>query len=52
MATEPSALPDLEVEIVVAVRNRLKVSPRIVWLDPNSFERSAHKTRFIEIAGS
>ncbi len=44
-----SALPDLEVEILGAMKERLKVTPRIVWVQPFALERSPHKTRFIEV---
>lgn len=47
--TPESALPALEAEIVNAMKERLKFSPRIVWAQPYEYERSAHKTRFIEL---
>lgn len=50
--TVRSALPQLEEEIVRVMKERLKVTPRILWLEPNQLERSAHKTRFIEIKGN
>jgi phenylacetate-CoA ligase len=50
--TPESALPDLEAEVLAAMRNRLKFTPAITWLEPNSLPRSAHKTRFIEVAGA
>jgi phenylacetate-CoA ligase len=49
MDTPASALPALEAEILAAMRNRLKFTPKVIWLEPNSLERSAHKTRFIEV---
>ncbi len=47
--TPESAVPALEAELVQAMKERLKVTPQIVWLDPNTLDRSTHKTRFIEI---
>jgi len=47
--TPESALPELEAEIVQALKERLKVSPRIMWAQPYAHKRSAHKTRFIEV---
>jgi hypothetical protein len=31
------------------MKERLKITPKISWLAPNELERSAHKTRFIEV---
>lgn len=45
-------LAPLEEEIVRAMHERLKVKPKIIWLEPYSLERSSHKTRFIEIGGA
>lgn len=45
-----SALAKLEAEILKALKERLKFTPTIFWLEPNQLERSTHKTRFIEIA--
>jgi phenylacetate-CoA ligase len=47
--TDASELPTLEAEIVAAMKERLKVSPQIVWAEPHEHPRSAHKTRFIEL---
>lgn len=47
--TVDSALPDLEAEMLKAMKERLKLTPKISWLAPNELERSAHKTRFIEV---
>ena len=47
--TAESALPDLEAEMLKAMKERLKLTPKIAWLAPNELERSAHKTRFIEV---
>jgi phenylacetate-CoA ligase len=47
--TAESALPDLEAEMLKAMKERLKLTPKITWLAPNALERSAHKTRFIEV---
>lgn len=47
--TPPSTLPETEAEIVRGLHERLKFSPRIFWLEPGELERSAHKTRFIEV---
>jgi len=48
--TPESALPELEVELLRAMKERLKFTPHILWAEPYAHERSAHKTRFIEIA--
>lgn len=48
--TPKSALAELEKEIVKALKERLKFSPAIIWLEPSHLERSTHKTRFIEVA--
>jgi len=48
--TPESALPQLEKDLLQAMKERLKFTPKILWLKPNELERSAHKTRFIEIA--
>ena len=37
-------------EIEHVMHERLKLTPKITWLEPNSLPRSEHKTRFIEIA--
>jgi phenylacetate-CoA ligase len=47
--TPPEALPGLEAEIVQAMKERLKFTPKILWVEPFALERSAHKTRFIEM---
>lgn len=47
--TAQSTLPELEAAIVRAMKERLKFSPRILWAQPYEYERSAHKTRFIEV---
>lgn len=47
--TPKPALPELEAEIVRQMHERLKFSPRIIWLEPGELERSPHKTRFIEV---
>jgi len=48
--TPKSAVGELEKEIVKTLKERLKFTPEIIWLEPNNLERSTHKTRFIEIA--
>ncbi len=48
--TPKSSLAELENEIVHALKDRLKFTPKIIWLEPNELERSTHKTRFIEVA--
>jgi phenylacetate-CoA ligase len=50
--TAPSALPSLEAEIVQSMKNRLKFTPAIEWVEPFSIERSEHKTKFIEVRGA
>ena len=47
--TPQSSLPELETEILKAMKERLKVTPKILWAGPCAFERSPHKTRFIEL---
>jgi phenylacetate-CoA ligase len=47
--TPKAALAELEAEILRTMKERLKVTPKILWLEPNELERSEHKTRFIEI---
>jgi len=47
--TPESALPELEAEILKTMKERLKFTPRISWAPPYAYERSAHKTRFIEV---
>ncbi len=47
---DAAGLPALEEEVVKAMKERLKFTPKIVWVEPDSLERSEHKTRFIEIA--
>ncbi len=49
--TPPDDLPGLEEEILRAMKERLKMTPKITWLEPGTLERSEHKTRFIEIKG-
>ncbi len=43
------ALSELEAEMLRAMKERLKMTPKIMWLEPQSLERSEHKTRFIQI---
>ena len=38
-------------EVIGAMKDRLKFTPVIEWLEPFKLERSAHKTKFIEIKG-
>jgi phenylacetate-CoA ligase len=45
-------LAALEADLLAAMKQRLKITPAVTWLEPGSLERSAHKTRFIEVAGS
>jgi phenylacetate-CoA ligase len=47
--TAESAVPELEVELLKAMKERLKITPQISWLAPHALERSTHKTRFIEV---
>lgn len=47
--TPESALPALEADLLKAMKERLKVSPQILWAPPYEYERSPHKTRFIEM---
>ena len=47
--TSLSALAEFGGEIEGAMHERLKFTPRIVWLEPGELPRSEHKTRFIEI---
>jgi phenylacetate-CoA ligase len=41
-------LDELGEEIIVAMRRRLKISPRIVWVEPGSLERSHYKGQVFE----
>jgi phenylacetate-CoA ligase len=50
--TPTSALTQLEKELLQAMKERLKVTPQITWVEPYALERSAHKTRFIEVKKS
>lgn len=47
--TAESDLPALEAEVLKAMKERLKITPAIAWARPYEYERSAHKTRFIEV---
>jgi len=47
--TPREALAALDAEICHVMHERLKVTPKIEWLEPNELPRSEHKTRFIEI---
>lgn len=47
--TPESDVPALEAELLHAMRERLKVTPAIEWLEPFALERSTHKTRLIEV---
>ncbi|MBU2550777.1 MAG: phenylacetate--CoA ligase family protein [Proteobacteria bacterium] len=47
-ATALEELPGLAEEITQALKARLKFTPRISWLPPQTLERSTYKTRFIE----
>lgn len=49
--TQPSDCEALGKDIVGAMKERLKFTPVIEWLEPFALERSSHKTKFIEIAG-
>ena len=44
-------LPELAEEMARAMKERLEIGPEIEWLEPDALERSAHKTRFVEIRG-
>jgi len=47
--TPASALGGLTAEIEHTMHERLKFTPKIIWLEPGELPRSEHKTRFIEI---
>jgi len=47
--TQASDCEALGREIAGAMKERLKFSPVIEWLEPFALERSSHKTKFIEI---
>ena len=51
-STPMTALAELERELIQAMKERLKFTPAIEWVEPFAIERSAHKTRFIEVKGS
>lgn len=46
---QESELQRLEADILKTMKERLKVTPKISWAEPYEYERSAHKTRFIEV---
>ncbi len=46
--TSEDQLEALEQEIVEAMRKRLKISPRILWTEPGSLERSHYKGQTFE----
>jgi len=43
-ATEPHQLAELEKEIKSACSHKIKINPQIIWVPPNTFERSLRKT--------
>jgi len=49
--TQASDCESLGNEIIAAMKERLKFSPAIEWVEPYALERSSHKTKFIEITG-
>ena len=49
--TQASDCESLGKEIIAAMKERLKFSPVIEWVEPFALERSTHKTKFIEIKG-
>lgn len=49
-ATRVEDLPGLEADLIRAMKERLKFTPVIDWVEPYALPRSQHKTRFIEIA--
>ena len=49
--TQASDCESLGAEIISAMKERLKFTPAIEWLEPFALERSSHKTKFIEIQG-
>lgn len=50
--TARETLDGLAEEICRIMHERLRITPRIEWLEPNTLARSEHKTRFIEISRS
>ena len=44
-------LAALERALLVAMKERLKLTPAIEWVAPFTLPRSEHKTRFIEVRG-
>ena len=46
----PGDLPALAEEITAAMKGKLKFTPEIIWIPPQTLERSTYKTRFIEKA--
>jgi len=46
---EGTAVAALEAELLKAMKEKLKITPKISWVEPYELERSAHKTRFIEV---
>lgn len=47
--TSEAAVPQLEAELLKVMKERLKVTPRILWASPYEIERSPHKTKLIEV---
>lgn len=47
--TSAAGLSALDEELRRAMREQLKVNPVIEWLEPGTLERSAHKTKWIEV---
>jgi len=50
--TPVSDVPALEKDLMKAMQERLKLSPKIEWAEPFEYPRSEHKTRFLEIKKS
>ena len=48
--TPQSALEALGAEIEERMHSALKIRPKILWVEPNTFERAVHKTKFFEKA--
>jgi phenylacetate-CoA ligase len=47
---EKHQLPDLEKEIKTAMSHHIKLTPEIIWVQPNTLERSLRKTPLFEKA--
>jgi len=45
---QEAELPDLERELVVKMHSLLKIRPSVIWIRPNTLDRSVKKTQLLE----